>query len=480
MNLGLPRRLALTTALVLGTVSAYSQEENTPIPATDSETLEERVSPFHGMDMRLLEFMYKKQYYPQHSYLYFFPDSRMKLFTLFQRPPSVRVIYHPPTAEEQATYFEDFLSLLTITGENGKSLFDFMTLKTLAEQDIPVEYVKRVAMSLDAEGKQICNDDNTASSILLAHGYGIPADFILASQRLSVQKECGVVLDGATTYHSIPVEFLETISTVVDAFDNPVLRMSDAMQLHAAGIPSGYIVPVATLITNEDYVMEYTRKITRYYQLGLTPEQLEIFEDTEKPNAVITYPTKDESNGKRAFETKESLALYQQYVEEYDVWVRVTAREEELYNALEASSSWKFGALAGHGDGVSFVLGEPPAGETDPAVLEKYRLDVNDTEFAESLAHFLPDATLFLHTCFGGRGTEHEVNVANFTHELAPWTNVLASTLIFATAGMKVQSVYPFQATIGGWKDINTPTPLLEATYYIPSETGETAQVYVK
>jgi hypothetical protein len=402
---------------------------------------------------------------------------RLYPFSLLPRPPTIRITYKPATPEEEAAYLEDFRFLLTVTDDYGKPVFDFSTLKTLAEQDIPVEWLKTVGMSIDADGRRICHGGKTAISIITAYHYGIPAEYVVASQRLSRQEECGIVLENALAYPSIPLDFLETIHVVSDTAGNPVLTMTDARQLHTAGIPAEYIVSVATLINTEDLVKDYTRKIMRYAQLELSVEELEQFQDTEKPNAVITYPTKDDNNGKKAFETKESLALYKQYRAEYDVWVRVTAREEELYRAIEASSSWSFGAFAGHGDGTSFVLGEPPADETNPETLEKYRLDVGDTEFADVLSNFLPDATIFLHTCFGGRGQEYETNIANFVHGSAPWTNVLASMFIFSTNDIHVQSVYPFRATIQGWKDINTPAPLLEATYYIPSTSEEFAKV---
>lgn len=177
-------------------------------------------------------------------------------------------------------------------------------------------------------------------------------------------------------------------------------------------------------------------RIYRFWQLGVAKDELLGFKDTEKPNALVVYPAKD--NG--PFENDYSVRFFKKVKENYDVYVVIASKEREVYNALSWLSNVKLLILSGHGNDKFLNLG---AGSE-----EEYRIDVFDTELEGYLDKLDSDAVIFLDSCSTAEGGLYGDNLANFVIKKAKGRKVIASKVDYTAEDVKVISMHPFDVKI--------------------------------
>ena len=88
------------------------------------------------------------------------------------------------------------------------------------------------------------------------------------------------------------------------------------------------------------------KQLPMLYSLGLSLDEIVHFHDTKKPNALLVYPAFDEEG---AFFHKNVVDFFKNAQLFYDVKVIVSSREEEVYDALDASLGFEYFMATGHG-----------------------------------------------------------------------------------------------------------------------------------
>ena len=214
-------RIVLAIAATLG-ITTYLQNNSIPLSASSqAETsLEERLntvsgnSLFFGVDQNPSSVAY---FTGTNGILYSLISPQFPEFFFLAMPKRNEwAVPKFDTPEAQALYMDRILKMAKVINAEGK-VFDYKTIQFLAEQQIPAEYVQRLALSLDAEGKALCSGEKTGTTIAHVYRLGFPAEYILASQRLSVQKEeCEIVFHELCDFNQLPQEYLEEISAVED------------------------------------------------------------------------------------------------------------------------------------------------------------------------------------------------------------------------------------------------------------------------
>ncbi len=169
------------------------------------------------------------------------------------------------------------------------------------------------------------------------------------------------------------------------------------------------------------------------------------FEDTNKPNAVIVYPTNDRNT---AFETPESMRFFGMIREKYDIRLVIAEKEEEVYKAIDSTPDIELLILGGHGSENSLSLGEEDPMLANGTKSEEYKLDLSDKEIAQYLKKLKPQAVIFLNSCSNAKGDENSDNLANFVIKNADGRKVIASKEPFSASNVHIKSLYPFDIQI--------------------------------
>jgi len=188
------------------------------------------------------------------------------------------------------------------------------------------------------------------------------------------------------------------------------------------------------------------QELYRFYQLDLKKADLEKFNDTEKPNAVIVYPTRDWNI---VFEKNESIDFFQKLRKAYDVNVILASEENQAYKVIEDTPNIELLILAGHGSKDSLSLSD-----SDLRLFcsiknhERYKIDKSDSELGQYLSKLENNATIFLLSCSNAEGGKEAENLANYIISLAEGKKVIASEKPFRFEDIKVNSFYPFDVKI--------------------------------
>jgi hypothetical protein len=188
------------------------------------------------------------------------------------------------------------------------------------------------------------------------------------------------------------------------------------------------------------------QELYRFYQLGLKKSDLERFNDTEKPNAVIVYPTRDWN---LVFEKIESIEFFQKVRKAYDVNIVIASEEKQTYKVIEDTPNIELLILAGHGSKDSLSLSESDlrlfSSTKDD---ERYKIDKTDSELGKYLSKLEKNATIFLLSCSNAEGGEEADNLANYVIKLAGGRKVIASKKPFGFKEIEINSLYPFDVSI--------------------------------
>ncbi|MDO8510556.1 MAG: hypothetical protein Q7S55_00160 [Nanoarchaeota archaeon] len=179
-------------------------------------------------------------------------------------------------------------------------------------------------------------------------------------------------------------------------------------------------------------------QLPQFYKLGLDLHEIITFTDTSKPNALIIYPThdgelppkprdKDYVDNYGAFRTAFALKFFHELQNAYDLKVRVSSVEDEVYDALKESKGFMFFMPTGHGGEKTLSLGENDLRTMQAEKDERYTLDTSDSELEQYLQNLDPKATIFLNSCSNGKGGPGADNLANAMAGWAKGRKVIAA-----------------------------------------------------
>lgn len=267
----------------------------------------------------------------------------------------------------------------------------------------------------------------------------------------------------------IPSEEIIELSALRDGTGKPLLTANNILAFKAAGGTRGYARDLANLRDEEGNPLLTGFHIFRYAQLGMTKEEIVEFRDTEKPNALLIFPTADYND---VFQLESVFSLFREIKRSYDVLVRFAITEQDVYDAILFVPDTELLFVAGHGSSKTLRLGGKGAeaawrrrgGEKKVVgwgkhIVGLYERDMREEYFIDTTDHILeaylpflhPNATIFLLSCLTGYegfvGTKN-TNLATFISTIAGERRVLASKESFTPAQVQIKSVYPFEARI--------------------------------
>jgi hypothetical protein len=181
----------------------------------------------------------------------------------------------------------------------------------------------------------------------------------------------------------------------------------------------------------------------RHKELGWL-DQIVQFDDTEKPNFLITYPTSDWN---KAFSRKETVDYLKSLKEHHDVILRIVQTKQEAYAALDWFPDIQTWSPGGHGSktrlSFSGDFADIMAGQSEDSVISTC-----DTELSYHMQNLAPDAVIFLDSCETGKGGAGADNLANHVRSQVGTRKVISSKVSFATKDMRVTSHHPFDVKI--------------------------------
>ncbi len=171
-----------------------------------------------------------------------------------------------------------------------------------------------------------------------------------------------------------------------------------------------------------------------------------VFKDTKKPNLLLTFPTYDH-NG--ALHTRFEREVMKGWLREhYDIRIEIAHTEKDIYDAIDNTPNLQVLWLAGHGLKESLGLSRASLTDLPEKEYEQTRVDTGDAEFAKYLQKLAPNATIILHSCSTGSGSNNEVNLASKVAEMAPGRTVIASKTSFNASEMNIIGYNPLDAII--------------------------------
>lgn len=263
----------------------------------------------------------------------------------------------------------------------------------------------------------------------------------------------------------IPSEEIIELSALRDGTGKPLLTASNILAFKAAGGTVGYACDLANLRDEKGNPLLTGFHIFRYAQLGMTKEEIIEFRDTEKPNALLIFPTADYNE---VFQLDSVSTLVQEIKKTYDVLVHFAITEQDFYDAILSVPDTELLFIAGHGSSKTLRLGGKGAeaawirrgGEKKVTGIgkhlylynrdmrEEYFIDTSDKVLEYYLSSLHPDATIFLLSCLTADGGQNSNNLATFMSSIARGRRVLAAKESFTPIQVQVNSLYPFDVLI--------------------------------
>ena len=220
----------------------------------------------------------------------------------------------------------------------------------------------------------------------------------------------------------------------------------------------------------QDSLLEFAVQTDPRY-FSLLQEISPSYRDTAKPNAFALFPATTD----HVFDSTALGWFVRSLHEHYDVQLFAAHQKQEAYAALADLASTdpfsiNFLTLFGHGTPRTLALGGPICRLGECQRDESHAFNVSDREFCSYLDDVLAsDAVIFLGSCATGYGEEDAENFANFIMACAPGRTVYAGTAPFSAQGIRVNSWYPFDATLMGGRGMSFTRfgfiPLTDITY---------------
>lgn len=246
-------------------------------------------------------------------------------------------------------------------------------------------------------------------------------------------------------HEGIDIGYIEELSELKSLTGKRFFTGEDIIAYHQAKGTFDYAEKFASVYDAEGEFMFRGEQMAQLYALGVTIDEMLDFEDTSKPNALLIYPAKDNKYG--TFRNSDVVVFYNTVKEGYDVMIKVAAREQEVYEALDSTKNVELLVISGHGTDDSLSLGNgyqfKGVGED-----ETHFLDISDRELGMHLQHLKPSATIFLYSCSTGGGREMGKNLANAIADWAQGRTVIAPAKDLETDDVIVHKVFPFEVML--------------------------------
>lgn len=228
----------------------------------------------------------------------------------------------------------------------------------------------------------------------------------------------------------------------------PFFSCDDVVKYIYYGGKYEYARDMASRLDKEGNNYFYGAQLPQLAFLGLSADEILNFKDTEKPNALMVFPT-DDINFKGfegVFRQPKTLELFKLMRKNYDLQTIVASEEDEVCRAMDYSRDYKTVIITGHGDSYSLRLGKPCL---DSAYCdeEKHEIDRTDYELSSCFGNLNPHAVIFLNSCSTANGGIEALNLANsIAGSLAPGRTVIASKVDFEQSNLKFdgENIYPF------------------------------------
>ena len=161
-------------------------------------------------------------------------------------------------------------------------------------------------------------------------------------------------------------------------------------------------------------------------------------EDTERPNAVITFPYTDTHS--RPFGRHNLNHFLETLAEDYDIFPFLVRNVQEVKEAIYSNNDIELLILFGHGSRRSILL------ERNGDYRE--RIDIGDIQFCDYISHLNENAVIYLGSCLNGEGGRGAENLANMFMDCADGRTVISATDTFVPRRVRINSTYPFDISI--------------------------------
>lgn len=226
----------------------------------------------------------------------------------------------------------------------------------------------------------------------------------------------------------------------------PAFSVDDIIVFWNKNVKTWYADSLAGIKDDNGKLKYDSFHIYRFSQLNFSRDELEIFNDTEKPNALIQLPWALEDG---AFESKTLNSLIEKLKNHYDLKIVLAGEENDLYQELNNFSEISLLFLSGHGNPQYFSLQLRNLELKKDKSNEHYFIDVNDKELQSYLSRLRSDAVIFMFSCStAGTPPVGEKNLAVVITEMAQGRKVIAARKDINVDGVSIKSYDPFDAKV--------------------------------
>ena len=262
----------------------------------------------------------------------------------------------------------------------------------------------------------------------------------------------------------IPFEYTKTFNDLRNSKNKPVFDARDIVKFYENDITIRDFLKVLSIVNDVDrktiLVELYKRKYKQWkkfftdkhyifcnkenfktlYSLSLVKRSYGFFNDTGKPNLLLTYPVLDKP---KAFFSPSAREMIKTLSAHYDVWIVTVADEKELYKAIRKMPGIDLLILSGHGSKDNIMLNSPNEGFEELSYI-----DIGDSELKKHLKKLNKNGVIFLNSCSTGQGKNEEYNLANEIAQLVPGHTIIAATESFASQEVKILKPFPLEIDI--------------------------------
>lgn len=283
------------------------------------------------------------------------------------------------------------------------------------------------------------------NEILLAGRYKVSFEFVQTLARMS--------LHGKNIFRAEHINKIKNASVWLaenSKEDSRITTQADIDSMfELASRPFDFARTLINTFKNRIDCPDFTPKLLiRYFQmfiLGLDFDKI-LFTDTEKPNALIVYPIRD--NGDVFYSIPKTMEMFNGIIEEYDVEFVVAENENDLYQALERVGKIDLLILGGHGSKNIISLGDKDPGKNKIEGNEILVISKVDLEFADYFNKYLSDdAVIFLYSCSTGKDRD-QLNFASFISRMAPERTIFSADEDLNLMLVEVINFNPFEVRL--------------------------------
>ncbi|MFH1408398.1 MAG: hypothetical protein ABIH34_00680 [Nanoarchaeota archaeon] len=193
------------------------------------------------------------------------------------------------------------------------------------------------------------------------------------------------------------------------------------------GIDPGYVTHLVYEAEKHGVPYPTPGEVFRLFGAQIHPEEAYPFKDTDRPNAVLTYPREEYGFPFIKPQIVRNLAML---TKTYDCAIRTIETEEELYTLLDSIPDISLIVTHGHGSRALLGFGIRSTGPDIhlASIDERLFLSPEDTEVGDHIQNILEDAIFHLYGCYTGEGKHDDENMVNFVAGIIPGRKVIGFT----------------------------------------------------